>query len=251
MPVTYQTKLKLAFRSGDVCALPNCGRRLTSNSESGEPVNIGHAAHIVGEKKGSARYDPKMANDKRNHYDNLVYLCPNCHAVIDALPQGATNYPIDRLKRIKERHETKIRNATLDAFAYVGFPELAKAIQWFVKVDPQERDNDFSLVAPKDKLNRNDLGSGPEMVVKMGLSVSHEVRSFIESEAQADHRFPDRLKAGFLQEYYRLRKEGYVGDDLFDLMCCFAQRGLNRQTEKSAGLAVLVYLFEACEVFEQ
>jgi hypothetical protein len=192
-----------------------------------------------------------MTDDDRSHYDNLIYLCRNCHGVVDALPHGAVDYPVGRLKEIKAQHETRVRSAMLDAFSGVGFSELAEAVRWVVRIGPQEPDNDYSLVAPRQKLSLNELGNESELIVKVGLSLSHEVRQFVENEAQTDHRFPDRLKAGFLEEYYRLRRDGHVGDSLFDLMCRFAQRGLGRQVERSAGLAVLVYLFEACEVFEK
>lgn len=85
----------------------------------------------------------------------------------------------------------------------------------------------------------------------MGLGVVREVRDFVEQEATIDIDFPERLKSGFLEEYYRLRKEGHRGDVLFDLMCQFAQRGMKEQSKRSAGLAVLIYFFESCEVFEK
>ena len=69
--------------------------------------------------------------------------------------------------------------------------------------------------------------------------------------AAKDPDFPERLKAGFLEEYFGKRKEGHKGDDLFELMCAFAQRGLRKQADKTAGIAVLVYLFEICDVFEK
>ena len=251
MPVKESTKLRLAFRSGDVCALPNCGTRLTVETESGGLASIGQAAHIAGEKEGAARYDPRMTDDDRNQCGNLIYLCRNCHGVVDALPHGAVDYPVGRLREIKVQHEKKVRSAMLDAFCDVGFSELAEAVRWISRIGPQKPGNDYSLVAPRQKLSRNELGNESEMIVKVGLSLSREVRQFVENEAQADHRFPDRLRAGFLAEYYRLRRDGHFGDGLFDLMCRFAQQGLGRQVEKSAGLAVLVYLFEACEVFEK
>ena len=74
---------------------------------------------------------------------------------------------------------------------------------------------------------------------------------YVEAEAQLDPDFPERLKAGFLEEYYARRKEGHKGDELFELMCAFAQRGLRRQADKTAGIAVLIYLFEICDVFEK
>lgn len=253
MPVTYPTKLVLAHRSGDVCALPGCGQRLTRDSESGSPGNFGEAAHIVGEKEGSARYERGMTDRERNDHDNLIYLCANCHRIIDDPVNGERNYPIGRLKRIKSEHEKRIHDAVVDAFPDVGFPELSEAVRWIDEnVDPRAGDGDFLLVSPRDKLNKNELGRRSEVIVVSGLSVAREVRRFVEFRTQTDRHFPERLKAGFLIEYHRLKKmEELSADELFDLMCRFAQRGLQRQIEKTAGLAVLVYLFEACEVFEK
>ena len=85
----------------------------------------------------------------------------------------------------------------------------------------------------------------------MGLSVAREVRDFVESATRTDRHFPERLKIRFLREYHRLRDEGHVEDDLFELMCGFAQRGFGEASKRAASQAVLVYLFEACEVFEK
>lgn len=258
MSVSYPTKILLAYRSGDRCALPDCGRNL-SEGESGTPINVGEAAHIAGEHGGgtrghrSARYDSNMTEEERNHYNNLIYVCPTCHKKIDAIPQGETNYPVERLHKIKNEHEQKVRDAIADAFVDVGFPELEEATLWIMQVNLKrpDPDNDFSVIAPEDKIKKNTLGNGSRMIITMGLSISREVRAFIESVAQTDQDFPERLKLGFLQEYYRLRQDGHSGDILFDLMCRFAQRGFTEQAKRSAGLAVLVYLFETCEVFEK
>lgn len=257
MRVSYPTKLLLAYRSGDRCALPNCRRNLSLESKSGVPINVGIAAHIAGERGGglkgnrSARYDPNMTDEERNGYHNLIYICATCHSKIDAIPQGEEEYPVERLRRIKADHELKVREAMVEAFADVGFPELEEVTRWIMKIDPKPPDRDFSVIPPADKLKKNELGNGSRNIITMGLSVSSEVRAFIESVAQTDFGFPERLKSGFLVEYYRQKRESQSGDDLFDLMCQFAQRGFQKQVEKSAGLAVLVYLFETCEVFEK
>ena len=253
MSVSYPTKILLAYRSGDRCALPDCGRNLSPDSESGDPINAGEAAHIAGKNPGSARYDKNMSSKNRDYYNNLIYLCGTCHTIIDAIPQGENDYPVERLHNIKNEHEQKVRDAIADAFVDVGFPELEEATLWIMQVSPQQSDpdNDFSVIAPEDKINKNALENSSRMIITMGLSVSREVRAFIESVAQMDQDFPERLKVGFLQEYYRLRQDGHSGDVLFDLMCRFAQRGFVEQAKRSAGLAVLVYLFETCEVFER
>ena len=253
MSVSYPTKILLAHRSGDKCALPDCGQNLSPESESGDPINVGEAAHIAGENPGSARYNKNMTPKNRNHYNNLIYLCGTCHTIIDAIPQGEDDYPVERLHKIKNEHEQKVRDAIADAFVDIGFPALEEATLWIMQVNLQQTDpdNDFSVIAPEDKIKKNALENSSRMIITMGLSVAREVRAFIESVAQTDQDFPERLKIGFLQEYYQMKQEGYSGDDLFDLMCRFAQRGFTEQAKKFAGLAVLVYLFETCEVFEK
>lgn len=257
MSASYSTKLLLAYRSGDRCALPDCGRELSPDSESGNPINVGEAAHIAGEHDGkgkakkSARYDPNMTAEERNHYNNLIYLCGTCHTKIDAIPQGEKSYPVDRLQTLKKDHERKVREAVTEAFAGIGFLELEEATQWIMQITLQHATDGFVLIPPEDKIKKNELGNGSRRIVTMGFGVSREVRTFVESVTQVDADFPERLKAGFLEEYYRLKRLGHAGDALFDLMCRFAQRGFKEQVKRSAGLAVLVYLFETCEVFEK
>jgi len=257
MSASYPTKLLLAYRSGDLCAFPGCGRRLTVDSKTRSLTNIGEAAHIAGESDGknknkrSARYNPNMTEEERNHYNNLIYLCGVCHTIIDAIPQGEKDYPIERLYTIKAEHEGKVRQAMLDAFADVGFPELQEATQWALAIQPTSANGDYSLLKVEDKIKKNDLDRDERVTIAMGLGVASEVSRYIESVAQTDADFPERLKAGFLEEYWRLKKEGVSGGNLFELMCRFAQQGFQRQSQRSAGLAVLIHLFEACEVFEK
>lgn len=248
MSSSYPTKLLLAFRSGDLCALSDCGKALTVDGQQSNPVVIGEAAHIAGENSTAARYDAAMTDEQRNHYNNLIYLCGGCHNRID---KQVAEFPAQRLHDIKREHEGKVREAMTEAFAKVGFPELEEATQWILRVQPGQFGGDFSLIPPEDKLKKNDLQNESRVIITMGLSVAREVRMFVESVSQTDSAFPERLKAGFLVEYYRLKQEGHTGKDLFDLMCSFAQKGFDNQAKRSAGLAVLIYLFEACEVFEK
>jgi len=192
-----------------------------------------------------------MTVEERNHYNNLIYICGVCHDVIDDKNNGAKDYPVERLHKIKLKHEKKVRDAMTEAFADVGFPELEEATEWIMQLQPGQTEQDFSVIPPDDKIKKNELGNGSRVIITMGLSVANEVSDYIEIVSQTDSNFPERLKGGFLSEYYRLKKDGYTGDDLFDLMCQFAQRGFSDQAKKSAGLAILIYLFEACEVFEK
>lgn len=192
-----------------------------------------------------------MNEDKRNHYKNLIYLCGSCHTTVDAIPQGENDYSVERLQVIKEKHEGKVRQAMLDAFADIGFPELEEATQWVTAIQPTSQTTDYSLLRVEDKIQKNDLDGDARCVIAMGLGVASEVARYIESVAQTDMDFPERLKAGFLEEYWRLRKDNVRGGELFELMYHFSQQGFERQAQRSAGLAVLIHLFEACEVFER
>jgi hypothetical protein len=248
MSATYPTKLLLAFRSGDRCAFPGCGRSLTAEGTSCNSVITGEAAHIEGEKSGAAIYNPAMTDEQRNHYNNLIYMCGDHATQID---KQEKDFPVDKLLKIKLAHEQKVRETMNAAFADIGFPELALATTWISRYQPQNPSDEFSIIPPDDKIKKNQLTTASRATIMMGLGVSREVSAFVEQEAKIDTDFPEKLKAGFLEEYYRLRRDGIKGDALFDLMCQFAQQGMKTQTQRSAGLAVLIYLFEACEVFEK
>ncbi len=255
MSASYATKLLLAFRSGGTCAICQCD--LSPESENGGPVNVGKAAHIAGENDGkgksqrSARYDPNMSVKERDHYNNLIYLCGACHDMIDAIPEGERDYPPDRLLTLKKKHEAKVRQAMLDAFSEVGFSELEEATKWATCITPSNLSADYSLLKVEDKIRKNDLDADHRALIAMGLGVASEVARYIETVAQDDPEFPERLKAGFLEEYWRLKKRSVTGGDLFELMCAFAKKGFRRHAEQAAGQAVLIHLFETCQVFKK
>ncbi len=250
MGASYPTKLILAFRSGGICA--KCKKPLTVDSESGDsPSHVGEAAHIAGEEPDAARYDANMSDNVRNGYKNLIYLCSGCHSTIDARPQGERDYPVERLLQMKKEHEETVREQMLDAFPDVGFPEFVEATKWAQQFSALDVCSDYSLLPVDQKLTRNKISLANRAVIASGLSIAKEVSKYINALALGDDNFPERLKAGFLEEYYRLIKTKCSGDSLFEGMCCFAQRGMKKQVERTAGLAVLIHFFETCEVFEK
>lgn len=249
MGASTSTKLTLAHRSGDRCAFPDCPRKLTVDSPSGgEPVSTGQAAHIRGENPGAARYDASMTDEERDSYHNLIYLCSDHHAQIDK--QNA-DFTVECLLAMKARHEAKVHEAMLAAFAEVAFPELQAATAWIKRVHVDASVQDYRVLDLNAKIRKNDLSAVSRLTITMGLSIAPLVHQFVENEAMLDSGYADRLKSGFLSEYHRLRRDGLHGDALFETMCAFAQRGVRDQAGRSAAVAVLVYLFERCEVFEK
>lgn len=257
MGVYESIKRALAFRSGNICA--KCHKELTVDYSDGTVKAIGQCAHIEGEHGGNpafnkppaARYNPSMTDQERNSFPNLIYLCSNCHTEIDKIPEGERDFPVSVLRNLKSAHESTVRKAIIDAFPEVGFNELAEATKWARQFSALEASPDYSLLPVDKKLKRNGISIENRAVIAAGLSVANEVAKYIKIVAQADDHFPEKLKAGFLEEYYRLVKLDCKGDSLFEGMCCFAQKGMKRQVDKTAGLAVLIHFFETCEVFEK
>ncbi len=105
MDLTVKDRKKLWLSTGNKCALCKC---ILHQKKS--KTNIGEECHISSERpdhpsKEFPRYDPGF--DQRNtSVDNAIILCANCHKIIDN-PEN-TQYTIEELHRIKERHEVEV-----------------------------------------------------------------------------------------------------------------------------------------------
>lgn len=247
MAATYPTKVLLAFRSGGICAYPTCGKHLTYQAEVGDDTYVAEAAHIRGEKPNAARYDALMTDEERDSVHNLIFLCTDHHTIIDKVE---ADWPTAKLHALKSTHEAQVHEAMEKAFVDVEFPELEQAISWVTSQVPVANGS-FDLTPPDEKIKKNDLSNGSRHIIAAGLMSRATVAAYVEAETQLDSDFPERLKAGFLAEYYALRAKGHKGEELFELMCSFAQRGLRKNADRTAGVAVLIYLFEICDVFEK
>lgn len=252
MSATYPTKVFLAMRSGNLCAFQDCKKELTATGDESDPAVIGQAAHIYGENPGtdkkppSARYRADMTDEERNHYNNLIYLCPSCHTKVDKQEE---DYPATKLFGLKETHESWVRSQLDQGMSEITFAELeiaAKAIASGSHTSP----DDFGVIPPNAKIQKNGLSEKSRTYISMGLSQSNEVERFITSMTQLDIEYPERLKSGFRTEYDNLKKE-LTGDSLFMGMLDFAQKGSNNFKQQAASLAILSHLFHLCDIFEK
>lgn len=93
----------LAKRAANMCSNPDC--RASTSGPTKEPEgssNLGEAAHIFGANPGSARYDPNMTSAERSAISNAIWLCGNCHKMVDDDP---THYPSGLLFEWLHEHE--------------------------------------------------------------------------------------------------------------------------------------------------
>lgn len=96
----------VAKRAGNICSNPDC-QALTSGpaEKPTASINVGEAAHIFGARPGSARYRAEMVPAERSDTTNAIWLCRNCHKLIDADQLG---YPHELLFEWRRAHDEAI-----------------------------------------------------------------------------------------------------------------------------------------------
>lgn len=237
----------LCTRSGNRCANPECRKILVvDKTDSDIESLVAQMAHIAGEKEGSPRYDNTMTTKERNSYANLIFVCGNCHKMIDDQPN---TYTVEKLHEMKTNHEKWILESTEKEMTNVTFTELDMVTKYLLS-DQVVTTDSYTLITPKEKIRKNELSSETERLIRSGMVEVKEVGQFIDGSP--DMHFGDRLKQGFVIEYERLKNEmGLTNDELFNGLLDFASGKSENFLQRAAGLTVLVYLFEKCEVFEK
>jgi hypothetical protein len=210
---------------------------------------LGEIAHIVAHGKGARapRLDADFPDSDRDKYENLILLCPTCHTEVDK--QHAT-FSVAQLRGLKSEHEAWVRGRLRAAVPAVGFAQLQVVAAAMVNA-PVGPPPDLLLIDPAAKMAKNGLTDRVRFNLTLGLSKAYEVDRFVVHIAAVDPTFPDALRARFVQQYTALKADGVEGDALFEALRLFATNGHHDFALQAAGLAVLAYLFEKCEVFER
>jgi hypothetical protein len=96
----------LAKRAGNRCSNPDCSALTSGPADNpAASINVGQAAHIFGANPGAARYDPEMQSTDRGNITNAIWLCGNCHKIVDDDPAA---YPAGLLFEWQREHERRI-----------------------------------------------------------------------------------------------------------------------------------------------
>lgn len=130
----------------------------------------------------------------------------------------------------------------------INFVITALLNQRMIAVDGQDN---FQPTNPEGKMSKNDLTHSIKFFLDMGLAKAGEVRHFVENNAKINFPdVPERLKASLNAEYIKLIRSGVRGDELFMQLYKFSSHNNPDPLRQAAGLAVLCYFFETCDVFE-
>jgi hypothetical protein len=242
--------LKLLFGlAAGRCALPDCRQPVYADATDFDEIKvIGKIGHIIAHSSGGPRFDSSYPADKLDRYDNWILVCGTHHDTIDSQPN---TYTVDVLRNLKRDHENWVREQLDEAMPAVSFVEL-QTITTALAGSSVASPFDSVVLKPAEKMARNRLSSSVEHHLKLALGKAKDVREFVSAIGQFDPTFADRLADGLRKEYERLRAEEQLdGDDLFNQLYIYTSRNSMRIELQAAGLAVLGYFFEICEVFER
>ncbi|MFN4166442.1 MAG: HNH endonuclease [Ferrovibrio sp.] len=96
----------LGKRAALRCSNPDCG--VLTSGPSAEPsaaINIGEAAHIYGRTAEAARFNEDLTLSERSDITNGIWLCRNCHKMVDA-DEG--RFPAELLFAWRQSHEREV-----------------------------------------------------------------------------------------------------------------------------------------------
>ncbi|HEY9300217.1 MAG TPA: hypothetical protein VIQ31_28410 [Phormidium sp.] len=180
----------------------------------------------------------------------------------DPLVIGKLNNQIADFKRQKSECQIDLDSLSQEqgeqrslalTMANITYEDMNFVITAFLRqrVVAVDRQYNFSPTDPEKKMLKNGLTSNVRVPLDMGLAKANEVRHLIENNAKTNFPdVPERLKAALTSEYLRLMEEGVRGDDLFVRLHEFSSCQNSDIRWQAAGLAILCYFFETCDVFE-
>jgi len=241
--ILKSTRKILWGKSGGKCAISKTD--LVQKKADNQNYPVGIEAHIEGLNPNSARYNPNMSDDERNSYENLILVCPTCHTKID---NNTDTYTVKKLKKIKEEHEKWVEENLKSHMPNVSFAEL-EVITKYLTSATAPKEEYLTVIPPKEKIRKNNLSSEVENLITMGMLRVNEVKEYLNRNP--DPNFSERLRTVFVEKYKTSKDEGLTEDALFYGLLEFASNGSQELKIQAAGLAVLTYFFEICEVFEK
>lgn len=106
----------------------------------------------------------------------------------------------------------------------------------------------YSLLKINEKIQKNSLQPF-KMYITMGLSSNSTIDDYLNKHP--DPLFATQLTNIMASKYQDLKSQGLDNEEIFSELWDFASGKKSDFSYKAAGLGILTYFFEKCEVFEK
>ncbi|MDF5723713.1 MAG: hypothetical protein PUP91_25255 [Rhizonema sp. PD37] len=163
--------------------------------------------------------------------------------------EASVEQKLDKLKETLSNFEYE-QEFLVNAMTNVTFVELDIVTRGILLM-PIPTDDDYNVLSVRTKISKNEITGKSHIRLMTGVIQAKMVGSFVENMVHVIPDFPEKLKAGFLSKYQKLQLKGLKGNALLDALHEFSCDHSPDNDLRAAGLAVLYYLFEKCEVFER
>lgn len=188
------------------------------------------------EKKLISEDDPIIIKKLENNINQLKERSRNCQEEISSLTSQ------------KELQKNLIRT-----MPEITNEDISLVINALLRqnIPLMESSDNFQTTEPTKKMAKNSLTQNVRFMLDMGLGKAKEVRHLIENFVKINiSSVPENLKTALNNEYNKLIKQNIKGDELFQSLHQFSSCYSSDFKWQAAGLAVLCYFFESCEIFE-
>jgi hypothetical protein len=244
--VSVPTRNLLWAKSAGLCAFPNCRAELIHPAnELDDAATLGDIAHIHSHSTNGPRANPDGFNESTNLYDNLILLCATHHRLVD---RQHNTYTVTNLRTWKQSHEAWIEERLKEA--EFDNTDLETIINWLTD-EKMEVSNDFVIRPIEDKMQHNSLSISTQNLIKNALFRVNEVAEYVSNRSKLETSFAERLLSPLSSRYEKLRNEGVDNNSIFEDLRQFSSGYSKEFKIQLAGLTVVVYFFERCELFEK
>lgn len=241
--ISKRNERLLHTKSGNRCAL--C-KALLTDPENTSAACLGENAHIYGEKPDAARYDASKDKKFVNSESNLIFLCCNCHKKVDT---DVASYPADDLFALKAKHEKWVVEMLEQESVSYSFAELEVLAKYLMSsAATSKATSSYSLLKINEKIQKNSLQPF-KMYITMGLSSNSTIDDYLNKHP--DPLFATQLTNIMASKYQDLKSQGLDNEEILSELWDFASGKKSDFSYRAAGLGILTYFFEKCEVFEK
>lgn len=188
---------------------------------------------------------------------NQGKLPPMIYQMIDKLKSENELIEIDLWSRHELRDLAKLLNLTdleeifgkrftREDMLSIQIPDLAPIIDRLEQLEPDAEDTDI-IIPSVEKLEKNQLSKYVKESMKMGRLKSPLVKKFFKGDARYEQG--EKIAESFRNKYNSLKGLGLEPDSIYHHLQNFA--GFHGEPKHQAAvIAVLVYLFDSCDIFE-